>query len=293
MTDILLSIFCSTSIILLFKQLGKLQVDSLPVIALNYLVCVAMALLLNSSSSMQSLGSLGDLMSQSWWPMSVVIGLLFVGSFELMAICTRKNGIAATAVANKLSMAAPIAVAFYLYGDAVNFWKVSGILLALPAVVLASFKSDNTSRRAMWLPLVVWMVAGMLDIMMNYAQHYYLGMNDFNSFLLVIFGVAAILAILWVTVSVLRGTRKVPPMSTVVWALLLGIPNYGSVYFLLRALESSGFDSSSVFPLINISIVGLSALLGWLIFSERLKPVNLAGLFLSFVVILFIALGSQ
>jgi uncharacterized membrane protein len=47
----------------------------------------------------------------------------------------------------------------------------------------------------------------------------------------------------------------------------------------------------SVFiPIMNISVVGLSSIIGFLVFKEKLRRINWIGIFLAFIAILFIAL---
>ncbi|MEJ2163763.1 MAG: EamA family transporter, partial [Robiginitalea sp.] len=72
--------------------------------------------------------------------------------------------------------------------------------------------------------------------------------------------------------------------------LVLGIPNYFSVYFLLRALQFEGLNSASVFALNNVSIVMLTTLLGIFFFREQVRPKNWIGVGLAVVSILLISI---
>ncbi len=49
---------------------------------------------------------------------------------------------------------------------------------------------------------------------------------------------------------------------------MLGINNYGSVYFLIRTLGQEGWQSSVIFPTISVSVVILSFLGGFILFQE-------------------------
>ena len=52
--------------------------------------------------------------------------------------------------------------------------------------------------------------------------------------------------------------------------IALGIPNFGSIYFLVLALRSGGMESSTIFPVNNVAIVMISTFLGILLFRERM-----------------------
>jgi uncharacterized membrane protein len=79
------------------------------------------------------------------------------------------------------------------------------------------------------------------------------------------------------------------------WGFLLGSVNFGSIYFLVRALHYTSrtgwqMDSSVIFGANNISIVALSVLLGLLVFREKLRPVNWVGICLSALALLLFTL---
>jgi multidrug transporter EmrE-like cation transporter len=61
--------------------------------------------------------------------------------------------------------------------------------------------------------------------------------------------------------------------------ILLGIPNYFSIFFVLRSLDI--MESSLVFPILNIGVVILSALIGWGYYKEHLSKLNLLGVVLA------------
>ena len=101
-----------------------------------------------------------------------------------------------------------------------------------------------------------------------------------------------------------RLTKKVKAISSMVtrkaydtkWGILLGGVNFGSIFFLVRALNyisSSGrvIDSSVIFGVNNTGIVALSVLVGFWIFKGRLQPINWMGIALSAVALILFAFG--
>jgi len=70
-------------------------------------------------------------------------------------------------------------------------------------------------------------------------------------------------------------------IPTIVLGTLLGLANFGSLFFILQALNNSNLESSLVFALNNMMIVALSAIFGFFIFKERLNRINVAGIVLA------------
>lgn len=75
-----------------------------------------------------------------------------------------------------------------------------------------------------------------------------------------------------------------------VWGgLILGVPNFLSFYFLLKALGAFGNSAAFVFPIYNILTMMASAGAAWVLFKEKLNPLNRLGLVVAIVAILLIS----
>ena len=68
-------------------------------------------------------------------------------------------------------------------------------------------------------------------------------------------------------------------------AFTLGIPNFLSFYFLLKALAYFGSSGAFVYPLYNLGVILLSAIIGLLVFKERLSKLNIVGILLAITAI--------
>ena len=73
------------------------------------------------------------------------------------------------------------------------------------------------------------------------------------------------------------------------FGILLGIANYCSMYFLLKALRIDGLDSSSVFAINNVAIVAVSTLIGLILFREKISTKNWIGIILAVISIFFVS----
>ena len=76
-------------------------------------------------------------------------------------------------------------------------------------------------------------------------------------------------------------------IKSLIGGIALGIPNYFSIYFLVKALQEMQkefyMESSSLFMVNNLSIVILSVGIGLVLFREKLDRLKIFGLFLALV----------
>jgi len=83
-------------------------------------------------------------------------------------------------------------------------------------------------------------------------------------------------------------------IKPLIWGIMLGISNFGSIYFLIRTLnhrspQGNIIDSSIVFGVNNTGIVVLSVFTGFIVFREKLKRINWIGVGLALVAIIIFA----
>ena len=75
-------------------------------------------------------------------------------------------------------------------------------------------------------------------------------------------------------------------IRNVLAGIILGIPNYFSMYFVLIALEQLG--SIYVFPVLNIRVVLTSAIASRFFYNENMSFTNWIGIFFACISILII-----
>lgn len=282
---LLLSVLASTAIFVVFRLFGKYQVNNLQAIIVNYLV----AFLLGHAASGFSSASLGALPQQSWFPNVLLLGFLFITLFQLMAWVSQNFGVAAVSVAVKMSVIIPIAFGIWYYSEALSWIRGLGFILALAALFLATYKPGKLrSREALWfLPFLLFLGSGFLDAFINYNEATYLKSGEHALFATAIFGMAALFGFLFLGLRMLR-QRQALAWKSIWGGIALGVPNYGSIYFVLRALDQPELSSSVVFALNHVAIVALSTILGVGFFREHFSRANQAGLALSIISILLI-----
>ena len=124
---------------------------------------------------------------------------------------------------------------------------------------------------------------------MKYFEERHLTAEEASIFSSMIFGFAAVFGLVFITIKSGRNPLNVN-FRNVAGGIVLGVPNYFSIYFLIRALQSDILGSAAIFTLNNVAIVLLSTILGILLFQERLSGKNWLGIALAVVSIILVAL---
>ena len=70
-------------------------------------------------------------------------------------------------------------------------------------------------------------------------------------------------------------------LKSLIGGIYLGIPNYFSLYFVLKALSAFENNGAVFFPIYNVGIIMLSSFTAMIIFKEKLSKINFLGLGLS------------
>ena len=285
MIYLLLSILFSTSLFVIFKLFRKYDIDNLKAIVVNY----GIAFLLGWFASDVKI-PLDQIIYKDWLVGAFCLGLLFILIFVLMAKTAQNNGVSVASVASKMSVVIPVTFGILMYKESAHFLKIIGILCALIAVYLVSVKNEKTSfKDSILLPLFVFLGSGIIDTTIKYIEVNYVPSDEVSIFSSTLFGFAGLFGGFYL---LFRGFGAIGNfgIKNVIGGALLGIPNYFSILFLIRALQTNGFESSSLFTLNNVGIVLLSSILSILLFHEKFSFKNGLGVLLAVISIVIMAL---
>ena len=208
-----------------------------------------------------------------------------------MAITTQKNGLSVVSVATKMSVIIPILFGIFYYQESAAFLKITGIVLALIAVYLASTtKSTSISSKNLLFPLLILIGSGIIDVSLKFIEEYYVNETDAGIFSSAIFASAGSIGIFIILYQLLKGRMQLQ-FKNIIAGIVLGVPNYFSIYFLVKALRTQGLESSTIFTVNNVSIVVLSTILGIALFKEKLILKNWVGIALAVISIVLVTLA--
>jgi drug/metabolite transporter (DMT)-like permease len=288
------SIVLTSYLLLSFKVCGKLNIPVYPAIVFNYITCVITGSVVNGSFPIQS-----ESITTPWFRWAMIMGLLFITSFNLIGMTAQKLGVAVASVANKLSLIIPVILTIVLYNEQVVGWEIVGISLALIAVIFTCYPKPNESENAdpvpllqkVLLPLLVFIGSGFLDALINHVQQTYVTKETNNAFLIAGFFSAATIGTMVLLYQYWK-KQLVFKFNQVVAGICIGIPNYFSIWCLVHFLQDSPWETSASLPVNNMGIVLFSTLVAALLFKEKLSIINWMGIALSGIAIYLIAFGN-
>jgi len=275
MVDILLTIIAFNVLIVFFKLFHKFGVDNLQALIVNYFVAGSCGLYFSNQEF-----SLSYIIHAPWVYHATAIGILFIVTFNFYATGTQKVGIAITTIANKLSLFVPVGFALILYpNEELTYIKFIGFILAIAGIYLSSTKGKKLSfdKKYLWLIIIVFVGQGFADTIFNNAQKTVVNDADAGLFFMCLLLIAGMSGILILIGKSFKHKSKLE-FKNIIAGVMFGIPNFASLIFFFNALESSGFEASQVFPVVSMGVVVGSALVGLILFKEKLTLINWIGL---------------
>jgi drug/metabolite transporter (DMT)-like permease len=293
------AVVCSVTIGVIFKHAGQLRLDRTALLTVNYAAAVGVAgvLLGIGGRSVEE----GLTLSPALLTLGAGTGVVLIAGFFALAWATEVAGMSLAIGVMRVSVVVPFLASWLVWGEVPTGAQGVGMALAagaffllahrrsspepVPAAVGTSPESAPTAPvaassvdwRAAGVLALTFCLGGAVDVSMKTFEEGFGVGNSRVLFLMLAFGVAFLVG----AVAVLR--RGVHG-----WGVVLGVVNYGSLEFLLRAIEA--LPGPFVFPVNNISIMTLAALLGVTVWGERLSRPNKIGLGLAGLALLLLGL---
>lgn len=283
MIYVLLSVCCSVIVSILLKLARRYEINVYQAIGFNY----AAAALLCYWLFRPDLTIL-----DSSAPMSIymTLGFLLPTIFVVMAFSVRYAGIVRTDIAQRLSLLIPLLAAYLFFGEQFSTVKTGAISLGLLAVLLSiSWDKNASENKHSWLfPSIVFFGFGLIDVLFKQIATF--KNQPFTTALFVIFLLALGISVLSLIYLVVIKKMHIT-LINLFCGLILGVFNFGNIYFYLKAHQALQTQPSVVFTAMNIGVIALGSLVGLLLFKEKLSKLNYAGILLAILAILIIALN--
>jgi len=271
---LLLSILFNAVLFVIVKLFAKFNIDALQALVVNYFVAFLVGLFFLDTSIVPN-----EIMNENWFKGSILLGFVFISTFYATTLTSQRNGLSVASVASKMSVIIPISLGVILYNEHLGIIKIIGIALALIAVYFTSKKETGEVQQASNLlyPILVFFGAGTIDASLKYLQTFHVPSNQIGLFSSVTFFCAFSVGILTILFLTLRGKIQFSGRN-ILGGIALGLPNYFSLYFLVKMLEAKAFESATLFTIHNISIVLVSTFVGILFFKEKISLRNAFGI---------------
>lgn len=287
MLYLLIVILLNTYIFVVFKLFARYNINALQAITVNYWTCVLTGLLVFGNSPFST-----KTLNVPWLLYALILGVYLISLFNLISYGTAKQGMTVTTIANKLSLAIPVLFSYWLYNEEMGVLKIAGILLAIPAVYFATKQKEKVSFNSLYLAAAIFIFSGLFDAYLKYVQHFHLdGADEQAAFTTLGFAIAASIGSATVLARVLL-KKTTLHIKNLIAGIVLGIPNYFSIYYFIRLFDSGYMDSSAIVPVNNIGIVIATTFVAILFFQEPVNRSRILGIILAIVAIVLIAISN-
>ena len=284
MIHLLLAILLTTLMLVIFKFIGLYKLNVEQAVTFNYLFASVTGFLMMPDSI-----TIKEIVGKEWLFYAIAAAVMFMVNFYIFAASSKKDGIAITAVSSKMSVVIPVISGFLLFRDSFSVLKVLGILLGLFSfyLILKKDRKFEFNKQYFYLPILLFLGTGFNDTIVKYVQFNFLN-GDESVFVDTVFSVSFLVSVLVLIWSIVFKNIKIDKYS-ILAGLFLGAVNFFGAWNFLKSM--SYFQASVLFPVVNVSVVSLSSLIGIVLFKEKLKKINIIGLGIAIIAIIMISLG--
>ncbi len=296
----IIGVCLSVSLFVIFRGFNQFKVNMLQAIVSNYFVCILTGFIFIGDFGVVNKISL----DKTWVQIAMGMGFVFISTFYLMGYTAQKVSVTASSLSSKISLIIPVLFSLLYLNTTQDFgvFRYVGLILVFGAIILTSIKkkvieSDNQNnnqqqvntsispKQAFLLSFLVFILSGFIDLMMNLVNTKFITDNTEKAlFTIVIFSVAAVIGIVILLIK-----KEKFELKSLIGGVVLGVPNFFSIYFMFRALDSFGGNGAIFFPLFNISVIIVSSVASIIIFKEKLNKFNIIGLLMAVLAIIFIS----
>lgn len=257
MIYLLLAILSSALVSIIMRLSEKHVSGNVGMLAVNYLMCITIAGLGSGAGNFfPQVDGFGFALG-----LGLVNGILYLAGFVLLQVNVKRNGVVMSSTFMKLGVLVPMIVSIGVFGEKPEIFQVIGFILAVLAIILINFEKEQTTMGFKAGLILLLLAGGGGDAMSKVFE--VLGNPDLSEqFLLYTFGSALILCI-----GLMIFRKEKPGKMELVFGLLIGIPNFYSAKFLLKALGS--VPAVITYPTYSIATIVVVSLTGVIFFKEK------------------------
>lgn len=277
---------------IVFKIFHRKDIDANQAIFFNYLTAFILGVLFSLNGE-----AVVNPLKADWLIDVIILGFIFMAGMVMLSASTRRVGVAISTVCSRASMVIPIIVSYLLIeGSAKPKWLLICLVLVAMTLTIWTDKPQGGHKYTLLdilAPVTVFLMFGASNAYLKVLQHR-VTVNDtaaglseqvINSEISLVTASVFFVAMLTCIYSFFKkgtdGKRSPLLLKNVVGGVVLGFVNYFCTYTLMLSMKT--IDSSFLFPVHNIGIVAIGAIVGWLAFNEKLRPHQILGIVLAAV----------
>lgn len=278
MLFLILSVICSVTVGVIFKISRRYQVSATQIVAYNYAFALALCYLVFSPD-------LTVLDASSPWEIFIPLGILLPVVFLFLVASIKYMGIVKTDAAQRLSLIISILGAWLFFGEQFSGLKLTALLFGFPALLLILNKPTENKENKWIFPALVLIGFGVIDLF--FKQIALTSSLPFTTSLFILFTISLVIMILFNVYEMLFKKAKID-FKSVIFGGLVGIFNFGNILFYLKAHQVFAKNPSTVFAGMNMGVIVIGTLVGVFVFKEKVTKLNIVGLLLALLAIVFI-----
>lgn len=281
MLYLILSIIGSLSVGVLLKIIKKLPIDIYQIIIINYISTVAL-----SSFIFKPNYAMVD--SNFPYLLVIVLGLLLPSIFIFQYLSIKHTGIIKTDIAQRMSLFIPIMASIFLFKENITLLRYISLFLGFIAVyfILSKAEKDaaNINSKNILFLILVFVGFGVIDILFKQMALY--SVVPYTTTLSSVFILALLLSLLFYGIFCFVKKIKLNITKyTLLFGVIIGVLNFGNIYFYLNAHKAFAQNPTIVFAGMNYGVIVFGTLIGYFGFKEKLSKKNAIGLILAIIAI--------
>lgn len=266
MIYLLLAIVSSSLVSIVMRASEKYVKGNHGMLAINYVICTVMAAFYSGMGNLfPKIEGIGFTLG-----LGICTGVIYLAGLLLVQLNIQKNGVVLTAIFQKLGLIVQVLISIVFFKEQPEILQILGILICLGAVILMNLEKGQTAIHFKLGLFLILLNSGLCDGMSKIHEELGNGLLS-EHFLFYTFGVALILCVM-----LMAAKKEKIGWKDVGFGILLGVPNYFSARFLLKALNK--LAAVVVFPTFSVATVVVITLTGLMIFKEKLSKKQWIGI---------------
>lgn len=258
----------SSSLVSIMMRVGEGRAkNNISMLSVNYFICMILSIVYTGAGNLLQTGE----------GLSTAIGLgclngfFYIASLILFQNSVKQNGVVLSSIFMKLGIMMPLIISVVLFKEMPTMVQVIGFVIAIVAIVLTNLQDKSEEnvlekaekKNSIKIGLILVLVGcGMADGMSKIYQE--LGTDMFEElFLVCTFVIAFLLSFVLVKMKKQKYTQ-----NEIIYGVLLGVPNYYSARFLLKALGE--IPAVVAYPTFSIGTIAVITLTGIIAFKEKI-----------------------
>ncbi len=258
MLSLLFAIISSALVSIILRFSENYCKNNISLLACNYVMCIALSCVFSG----WALFPAGE-GSETVVCLGVFNGILYLAGFLLLEMNIRRNGVVLSSTFMKLSVLVPTFLSVVFFHERPTALQILGFAAAVSAILLINMDKEKSSLQFKTGLILLLVTGGLGDAMSKVFEE--VGNPDFQSqFLLYTFASAFILCVI-----VAFYKKQGLTVADLCAGLILGIPNFFSARFLLKALNS--VPAVVAYPTYSVATIVVVTAAGICFFHEALN----------------------